>query len=130
MGVATADLNNDQFIDIVNTNHDSSTLSVLFNDGYGNFNKRDTYYIGGAPISVALADLNNDTFIDIIAGNDWDTFIYIFLNNQNGIFQTYQKFATSLYVQFVATGDLNQDGEIDLALLSYQNYLNVLLNLC
>jgi hypothetical protein len=81
-------------------------------------------------MTVALADLNNDTFIDIIAGNGDDTFIYIFLNNQDGIFQPYQRFQTGINVNSVTTGDFNRDGKIDIALVTYYDFLNVLLNLC
>ncbi|CAF0803701.1 unnamed protein product [Adineta steineri] len=130
-GLATADLNNDNFIDIVITNYGSSALNVLLNDGYGNFNRRDTYYIGGTPMSVALADLNNDTFIDIIAANWGDKYVYIFLNKQNGKFQTYQRLTTdSSYATAVTTGDFNRDGKIDIAAVTYDNTLNVFLNQC
>lgn len=64
----TADFNHDGHADIVTTNLDDSTVSILLGDGRGNFrNAPDSPFPAGAkPWQIAVDDLNGDGNADLI----------------------------------------------------------------
>src|SRR5476651_2048358 len=51
----TAFMNVDGKVDLVTANYDFNTLTVLTNDGSGNFASNNTYAVGSEPNSVAAA---------------------------------------------------------------------------
>ena len=59
ISVASADLNNDGWIDLVTTNKWSFAVSVLLNNGDAMFDEHVLYPTAGKPYSVALEDLDN-----------------------------------------------------------------------
>jgi hypothetical protein len=59
------DLDDDGFVDVVVTNQDDDTVSVLLNDGDGTFSPFGLLPVGDAPLSVALFDFQGDGDLDL-----------------------------------------------------------------
>ena len=58
--VAAADVNGDGMTDSISANVYGNTLSVLTNDGSGNFVLASSPGMGGGPNSVMAADINEE----------------------------------------------------------------------
>jgi hypothetical protein len=92
-GLAAGDLRNGAQ-DLVAANSGTGTVSVLLNDGIGNFTRTD-YTLVGMPrnaFRVVLADVNGDGNLDVVTDNSASAgnpgFIYILYGNGDGTFQT------------------------------------------
>lgn len=77
------DGNND--VDIITANEQTtSSVSVLFNDGFGNFSPATNYSLGIGPRSMYVADLNGDGFNDAVTANKADDNVTVLFNNGSG----------------------------------------------
>ena len=65
-GPSSADLNHDRRADIVVTNTDGSSVSVLLADAGGGLEASKTIGIAEAPFAVAIGDVNGDTHPDLV----------------------------------------------------------------
>jgi trimeric autotransporter adhesin len=134
--VTVADVNGDGLPDLIVTNENDNTVSVLLNttvpgpaSGPGattlSFVTQQTFTVGSAPSSVTAADLNGDGKPDLIVANYNDSTVSVLLNTTvpgpaSGpgattlSFATQQTFATGRDPIAVVAADLNGDGEPDL----------------
>src|SRR5437773_2290101 len=60
----SGDLNADGHADIITSNFEASSVSVLFGDGRGTFTRKD-FPVPPDPFGLAIADLNGDGHLDI-----------------------------------------------------------------
>src|SRR4051812_2932384 len=67
--VAVRDLNNDQRLDLVTANVNTSDVSVLLGNGDGSFLPMQSIAVGARPQSVAVADINGDGQPDLVTAN-------------------------------------------------------------
>jgi hypothetical protein len=105
-----------------------NTLSVLLNDGTGNFSPVQIYRGDPGMFGLVAADLKSDGFPDIITANQDANSVTVFANDGTGAFGqpfgTYEGYQTGP-VGFIAQApnsalvgvDLNGDGKPDMALL-------------
>jgi hypothetical protein len=123
-----ADLNEDGNPDIITSDWDGSSVSVLFGDGKGHFSRKDTA-VPESPFGIAIGDFNGDHHLDIAiahySGQGTDP-------SKNGLSVLYgdgkgnftlakgSPFPVGHYPPTIAAGDLNGDSIIDLALPNYQ----------
>jgi hypothetical protein len=124
-GVAAADLNADGKIDLVVTNQQSASVSVLLNSGTPGsttaaFATQQLFTVGTNPTSVAIADLDGDGKPDLIVTNASSGTISVLRNTTapgatTPVFAAQQTFATGSYPFSVAALDIDGDGKIDLA---------------
>jgi len=136
--VAVGDFNGDGRADLVTTNVNDKTVSVLLNTTAAgattlSFAAQQTFAVGGAPYSVAVGDFNGDGKPDLAVAND-DGGTSVLLNTTAAgatapSFAAQQVFGVGLHPYFVAAGDFNGDGRTDLA-VAYEgdNTVSVLLN--
>jgi hypothetical protein len=136
--VVAADVNGDGKVDLICSNYRGNSLSVLTNDGSGNFVISATYPMttGSNPHSVVAADINGDGKWALITANAGagvpPTFgnntLSVLTNNGSGGFA----FASSLVVGngpwVVTAADINGDGKVDLISGNQDHSITVLTN--
>ncbi len=141
LGLALADLNNDQFADVVVANGNANNISVLLS-GNGMFNMlpidvdTDT---NASPGGVAIADVNGDGILDLITA-DFDNSVNandptaagvaVLLGRAGGTFQAAQKFPAGGQPISVVVGDFNGDCRPDIVVANnvLSGSVNLLLN--
>jgi hypothetical protein len=126
--LATRDLNNDTFLDLVVT-FDSGTFSVLLGNGTGNFalstRNQPTNSVGDILArDVAIGDFDRDNDPDLAFVNTLDSAppprtgpggVTIFVNDGDGNFTEVQNIPFNDLPQAIARSDFNGDGVLDLA---------------
>jgi len=123
-GIAVADLNGDQHLDIAishysgqGTDPSKNGLSVLFGDGKGNFSlaKGSPFSTGDYPGTLAAGDLNGDGITDIVVPNYEDGSLTIYLCGRNGITPAaFSPIRVGHTPHGVVVTDLNHDGKGDI----------------
>ena len=78
--LAAADLDFDNFTDLVFTSSTANQLGVLLNERDGGFAPSQLFQTGKSPATVAIADLNGDGFLDLAVANTQDGTIGVYLN--------------------------------------------------
>jgi FG-GAP-like repeat/PASTA domain len=126
---AVADLNGDGKPELVTTNGDDDTVSVLRNRGNGSFASRRNYATGFGPGPLAIADLNGDGKPDLVAADKQSSTVSVLLNRGDGSFEANHDYATGRGPDSLALADLNGDSQPDLATAnSGADTVSVLLN--
>jgi hypothetical protein len=67
--IATADVNGDSKVDLIEANGGLNTLTILTNKGDGTFKASSTNGVGSEPVFVVAADVNGDGKVDLISAN-------------------------------------------------------------
>jgi len=118
--LAVGDLNNDTFVDVIATNPQTASVSVLLGQPDGTLAPAVDLPVGisGAaePYSVAIADFDHDGRADVAIADSRSGTIIVRLGNGDGTFQPEVPYAvggTAPYI--VITADLDGDGKFDLA---------------
>jgi hypothetical protein len=128
-----ADLDNDGDLDMVQTNYSNNNLTVLLNDGNGNFTSQTPVNTGvNSPKDLILKDMDNDGNIDATLMGSGSQQIFTFYNDGTGIFSNsnYSYINTGDYADNntgYQCADVNNDGLNDV-LLHYGNKIKIILN--
>jgi len=114
-GLSVADFNRDGKPDIGVVN--GTTVSILFNQGAGNFGAPITTALdpNSIPVHALAADVNNDGKIDLVIAESQPMQIVTLLGNGDGTFQPPIVLATVNVPRAIALGDFNNDGKVDVA---------------
>jgi hypothetical protein len=123
----TVDVDGDLHQDIVvaywdeNASSPSSSpalLSILHNDGQGQFTTTSTSAIGVQPRGMDIGDVNGDSLPDVVVCNLGSSDMDLLLNNGEGGFLESIVLAAPTQPRYVTLGDWDQDGAVDLAVVS------------
>jgi hypothetical protein len=136
---AAADVNGDGKADLIVTNYNDNTVSVLLNITASgatvpSFAAQQIFPVGSGPRSVAAADVNGDGKPDLIVTNSIGGSVSILLNtNVPGAnllrFAPAVTFASGQIPNAVSVADVNGDGKPDLVVANQgTNTVSVLLN--
>jgi hypothetical protein len=67
-GLAIADINRDNKLDLITCNATDNDISLAFGDGRGNFTRApQSFPVGPSPYPFGTGDVNNDGWLDIVA---------------------------------------------------------------
>ena len=121
--VAMADLNGDRRPDLVTSNRDADTVSVLRNRGDGSFEPKRDYPTGSRPISVEIADLNADGKPELVVAGST---VSVLLNRGDGSFEPKREYTPGGLS--AAIGDLNGDGASEIVTADGSRTVSVLIN--
>lgn len=127
--IHTADLNNDNKLDVIALSEFDSTF-VFINNGAGGFLPYQKYSSGRRGV---IFDVNADGKLDIVSARP--NVISILINNGSGAFNSpINQTSNMLYPWNVSSADFNNDGYDDLAITNYSTtvaceYIQVLMNL-
>jgi len=137
-GIASADIDGDNDLDIVVCGYDNSDfggpgfISIRYNDGNGQFSTFQPYTTELSANGVVVADFNDDGYSDIAATQfvPFGGYISVYLNNQDGTFPTHVNYA-ELYAagyRDIVAADMDNDGNTDLLTYSGHDEIVILPN--
>ena len=115
--VATGDFDGDGKLDLATVEGRSSTLTLLFGDGKGNFGETKTFDLNGVlPVALAIGDFDGDGKLDVATANQANTAnnVLVLLGNGSGGFKKTIGLTTSLVGSAIAAEDVNGDGKLDI----------------
>jgi hypothetical protein len=120
LGITTGDIDLDGDLDLITSSFDDQNMTVLRNDGSGNFDVDRVYDAIGAVTQVVAVDLNGDRNLDLAASiAEAGSQIGIFFGNEMGVFSGPVYHAVDGQSEFLCAADLDGDGDQDLASLPY-----------
>jgi hypothetical protein len=117
-GLTLADVNADGRPDLITSNQDDNSVSVLLGDGRGGFapSPGSPFAVGSAPYPHSAADVNGDGRLDIAVPNVRGNSLTVLLGDGRGGFANAPNspYAVATRPYYVAVGDANGDGRPDL----------------
>ncbi len=127
VAIIAADLNGDQFLDLVTTDSGSNDISVLLNDPSdpGAF-LEPSFYAATEPISLAAADFDGDGDLDVAVASASELVAPLLWNDGDGVFVSTTEVGVSNRQQDIIAADFDGDSDVDLA-LAKSPYINLFL---
>ena len=123
------DVNGDGRLDLVVSNGNSDTLSLLLGNGSGGFAAATSLAAGGdGPFGVAIADLTGDGRKDLAVAHRYSNTLSLLAGDGAGGFTLLDSIAVGLDPISVKVDDLNEDGKRDLLVANMESaFLTALL---
>ncbi|WP_149499941.1 FG-GAP-like repeat-containing protein [Roseiconus lacunae] len=117
--IRAANLNADQFLDLVVANYFGADVSVLMGMGDGTFANAVHVSTGGARAnSIEIADLNLDGHADVIVGDSIGSHVTVLIGSANGTLTVAEQYDLPDDVADLVALDANLDGKLDVASVS------------
>lgn len=117
-GLLAIDLDGDDALDIVTTNQEEESVSVLHGDGEGGFTpaRGSPYRVGRMPYLPAAGDVDGDGRLDLAIPNARDDGVTILVGKADGSFSAAPGSPQSVESRpyFAGLADLNGDSRLDL----------------
>lgn len=117
-GLLAVDMDDDGALDIVTTNQEDQSVSVLRGDGSGGFSPApgSPFRVGRMPYIAAAGDVDGDGFLDVAVPNAVDGNVTILHGEANGSFAEPpgSPYAVESRPYFTGLADLNGDDRLDL----------------
>lgn len=139
-GLAVADVNRDNKLDLLTCNNADNDISLALGDGRGNFTRAPkSFPVGPSPYPFAVGDVNNDGSLDIVATASatgpsrseqlpLSRALTLLLSDGKGGFAPRQLPLRTGEPWFAAIADLNGDGRPDIVATHHdQNALTVMI---
>ena len=113
VGLAAADLDGDGHVDLVSSNINDHTISVLRGRGDASFADRHDYATGRYPGWVTIVDLDHDGHADILTANTMSNTVSVLRGIGDGTFEPAISYPTDEVPQYLATADIDDDSRLD-----------------
>lgn len=125
-GLAVADVNRDNKLDLITCNSSDNDISLALGDGRGNFTRvAQSFPVGPSPYPFGVGDVNNDGSPDIVATATatgpsrreqlpLSRALTLLLSDGKGSFTPRQLPIRTGEPWFAAVADLNRDGKADI----------------
>ncbi len=119
--VEAADFNHDGFPDLAIANGEDSTVTILLNNGKGEFSPApgSPFFANQHPNDLAIADFNKDGNPDLAIANTETAELTLLLGNGKGQFTqptlSPYKVRSRPHTHGIAVADFNNDGLLDMA---------------
>jgi len=131
-GLSLADVNRDGRLDIITSNQDDNSVSVLLGDGKAGFapTTGSPFRVGASPYPHALGDVNGDGNPDIVTPNVRGNTLSVLLGDGKGGFRPAAGSPVQVPARpyYAGLGDVNGDGKLDVVLSHDDvNFVSVLL---
>ncbi|MDO7850141.1 FG-GAP repeat domain-containing protein [Hymenobacter convexus] len=122
VGITSGDIDGDGDVDLLVANSGSSAVSVLLNDGRGQFASAPDVSIPNVA-NVALADVDSDGDLDLLApyNSNGSAMVSVQLNTGGGNFSLGQTVGVGSSAASIVVADVNGDGDLDLLTTSSLN---------
>jgi VCBS repeat-containing protein len=117
-GVTFADATDDTIPDIVVTNFNATTVSILAGANDGTFAAPVTVTVGSAPHAVAVGDVNGDGHPDLAVANSGSGTVSVLLSDTVGGFQAKVDSAVGTSPRAVAIVDVGDSADVDLVVVN------------
>ncbi|HEX4263627.1 MAG TPA: VCBS repeat-containing protein [Verrucomicrobiae bacterium] len=114
----TGDINGDGSPDLISGNFQATSVTILTNDGSGNFGSNATVRIPN-PLCVATADVNGDGSVDLVTASTTFNSVMIFTNNGSGVLGSNATLHAGLNPNCLICQDLNGDNKPDIVTANY-----------
>lgn len=139
-GLAVADVNRDNKLDLLTCNNADNDISLALGDGHGNFTRApQSFPVGPSPYPFAVGDVNNDGWPDIVATASatgpsrreqlpLSRALTLLLSDGKGGLAPHQLPLRTGESWFAAIADVNGDGRPDIVATHHElNAMSVLL---
>jgi hypothetical protein len=117
LDIEFADLNGDQFVDMVVANSGDRTISIFLNDKNDGFEPPINLITDNNPQDIVLEDIDFDGDIDIVVVHNLARSLIVLSNQGNGVFEQYKYKNFSDYIKKVCIADLHNDRTPDALLI-------------
>ncbi len=115
-----ADINGDGKMDLIATNYNTNTVSVLLGNGDGTFLPKVDYATGTGPSSVTSGNFGNGQ-IDLAVANTGSGTVSVLLGNGDGTFSAAVNYTVGADPVSIVAADFAGNGRLDLAVVNYGN---------
>jgi hypothetical protein len=119
--IRAGDLNGDNHIDLVISNVDAETLTILLGGGDGSFTAAPDIDVGTAPVDVAIVDFNGNGVPDLVVVAAALGELLLYTGAGDGTFSPVAPstpLTTGSLPNAIRSGDFNGDGILDLAVVN------------
>ena len=127
--INSSDFDGDGFSDLITSNIQGNSLSILFGNGDGSFQDQVTFPACREPRNLAIDDFNLDHRSDLAVACSGDHVVLMFLGNGNGRFSRGDQYPVQRTPVAIATGDFNEDILADLVVALRNDKVQVFLGL-
>jgi FG-GAP-like repeat len=124
--IRASDFNGDGFADLITSNIQGNSLSLLLGNGDGSFQDQKIISACQEPRNVAVDDFNLDHFSDLVVACSGDNHALVFLGQGNGTFLRGAQYLVHRTPVSIATGDFNEDFLPDLAVALRNDKIQIL----
>ncbi|MEE9441076.1 MAG: VCBS repeat-containing protein [candidate division Zixibacteria bacterium] len=115
--LTVADFNGDGSADIAVANTGDDNITVMLNDGMGNYQDTANYIVGDNPITILADNFNEDDDIDLVVMNNFSYNFSVLLNQGDGTFAPAVNYTTLDDTPKIHCADFDGDGDVDIGIL-------------